>query len=355
MSVRFKFRSPFQGTVDRGVVDGKWADPPTGSDVDVVGDGLWGLPGLADAHAHLAAEKLDFQPGVYEDAVRRARASLLAGVTLVLDKGWCDTTTVAVIEQIAPEERPEIEAAARLIAVPDGYYPDFAREIDPAEIEQAVSEELEEGAGWVKLVGDWPRKGIGAVANFSLDQLRRAVQLAEASGSRVAIHTMAPEVPSMAVAAGVHSIEHGLFLTEDDIAVLAARSGMWVPTLLRCETVLAQLGAGSSGGKLFTQGLANVERLLPLAVEAGVHVLAGTDLEGSPADVAAEMLKLAEYGLDNRAALRAASIAVFEGVGRSSDFALGADADVVLYPANPLDDLGVLSNPSIVMRRGRVT
>lgn len=355
MSVRFKFRSPFGGTVDRGVVDGKWVEPPAGSGHEVIGASLWGLPGLADAHAHLAAEKLDFQPGVYEDAVERSHAALRAGVTLVLDKGWCDATTIRVIEDIAPHERPEIEAAARLIAVADGYYPDFAREIDPEDIEAAVSAELEAGAGWVKLVGDWPRKGIGPVANFDSAQLRRAVELADAAGSRVAIHTMAPEVPSMAVAAGVHSIEHGLFLTEDDIASLGARSGMWVPTLLRCETVLAQLGAGSSGGKLFTQGLANVARLLPVAIEAGVRVLAGTDLEGSPANVAAEMLKLAEYGLDATSALRSVSVAVFDGVGRSSGFELGTDADLVLFPSNPLEDLGVLSHPTLVMRLGEIS
>ena len=342
------------GPVDRVVVDGRWAEPAEGSDSDIVGEGLWGLPGLADAHAHLAAEELDFQPGVYGDAVQRARASLRAGVTLVLDKGWCDTTTIDVIEQIPPEERPEIQAAARLIAVDGGYYPDFAREIDPEEIGTVVAEEMEDGAGWVKLVGDWPRKGIGPVANFDVDQLRRAVEVAEAGGSRVAIHTMAPEVPSMAVAAGVHSIEHGLFLTEDDLAVLGSRSGMWVPTILRCETVLAQLGSESSGGKLFTEGLENVRRLLPLAVEAGVHVLAGTDLEGSPANVAAEIVKLASYGLDDISALRSASMAVFDGVGRSSDFAVGAEADLVLYQANPLDDLGVLEHPSLVMRRGRI-
>ena len=155
------------------------------------------------------------------------------------------------------------------------------------------------GRGWVKIVGDWPRKGVGPVPNFSLDNLRSAVDTAHGAGARVAVHTMAREVPSMAVAAGVDSIEHGLFLEYDDIEAMAGGDCVWVPTVLRDEAILAQLGAESSGGKLFGEGLENLRRLIPIAAEAGVRVLAGTDLIGSAKDVAAEALALRRYGLSD--------------------------------------------------------
>jgi imidazolonepropionase-like amidohydrolase len=165
---------------------------------------------------------------------------------------------------------------------------------------------------------------------------------------------MAPEVPSTAVAAGVHSIEHGLFLTEADIGVLGARHGIWVPTVCRVEALVGQLGAESSGGKLLREGLDNLRRLLPLAVEAGVLVLTGTDLAGAPSDVSAEAIKLAEYGLSETRAVEALTTSAFIATGRSADFAPGSVADAVLYPENPTGNLEVLGSPSHVIRLGTV-
>src|SRR5690606_29608951 len=138
---------------------------------------------------------------------------------------WCDDTAVRVIDAVPEDERPDIEAAARLIAPPDGYFPGFARGFDDG-IEEAVRAESVAGRGWVKVVGDWPRRGVGPVANFSEDELRTVVEVAASEGARVAIHTMAADAPGAAVRAGVHSIEHGLFLTESDLDMLGARGGM---------------------------------------------------------------------------------------------------------------------------------
>ena len=355
MSLRIALRSPFGDRVVREVSDGRWAEAPTGAPSPLLGDDLWALPGLVDGHAHLAAEELDYQPGDFDGAMVRARAALAAGVTLLLDKGWTDDVTIRVIDALPAGERPEIEAAARVLSAPNGYFPGFAKEVEPGDIEKAVADEASAGAGWVKLIGDWPRKGLGPVANFSESELRRAAKVAESMGARVAIHTMARDVPSMAVAAGVHSIEHGMFLTETDIAALGERGGMWVPTLRRNEATLAQLGAESSGGRLFLEGLARIENgLLPMAVEAGVRVLAGTDLAGSPADVAAEAKRLGEYGLGNADVVAAVSLNGFVATERDHDFSIGSAADAVLFAANPIDDVEVLAHPAHVMRHGRM-
>lgn len=344
-------RSPFGDTVVRDVADGVWVEPE-GAAGTTMGEGLWALPGLADAHAHLAAAELNYRPGVLEEAVERARASLTAGVTLILDKGWTDDVTIRLIEQVDERERPEIEAAAQIIAASGGYYPDFALEVDVDRFPATVADQARAGAGWVKLIGDWPRRGVGPVANFDEGQLRQAVEIAKSAGARVAIHTMAPGVPSSAVAAGVHSIEHGMFLEEDDLGLLGSRAGMWVPTVQRCEAILAQLGESSSGGKLFVEGLARMRRLLPLAWEAGVRVLAGTDLIGSPADVAAEAIRLGDYGLSNRQLVEAVSTGAFLATGRPGGFEIGSPADAVLFAENPVESLEVLAHPTHVIRLG---
>ena len=165
MNMRFELTLPDGRSVQRDVVDGRWAEPERGAQ-ETFGHGLFALPGLVDAHAHLAVEELSYGSGVLSEAIERAEMSLAAGVTLVLDKGWGDRTTLELIERLPPTERPEIEAAGRIIAPPEGYYPDFAREVSPDGLLTAVSEEAEVGAGWVKLIGDWPRKGVGPQAEL---------------------------------------------------------------------------------------------------------------------------------------------------------------------------------------------
>lgn len=337
----------------RDVADGRWVEP-SGDAGSTIGERWWALPGLVDAHAHLAAAELDYQPGSLEGAIERAADSLRAGVTLILDKGWTDDVTVRLVETVPESDRPEIEAAARIIASGDGYFPGFAKEVEPAGLAGAVREQAAAGKGWVKLIGDWPRRGVGPMANFDEASLARAVKVAEESGARVAIHTMAREAPSMAVAAGVHSIEHGLFLDEDDIGLLGSRGGMWVPTIIRCEATLDQLGSESSGGKLFREGLDRIRRMLPLAVEAGVNVLAGTDLVGSPVNVATEALRLADYGLTNTQVVTAVSVGAMAATGRPDPFALGSPANAVFFDVDPVGELEALAHPRQVVRLGRV-
>jgi len=353
VSIRVTLRSPFGEAHVRDIVNGRWAEP-AGTSRDEIGSRTWAVPGLVDAHAHLASGSLDFQPGVLIEAQQRAKDALDAGVTLIFDKGWTDTTVVDVIRTVSEAERPTIEAAARIIAVKDGYYPDFGLVIEPAEIAKFVESEARAAAGWVKLAGDWPRRGQGPVTNFNEEELRQAVAAAEAVNARVAIHAMARDTPSVAVAAGVHSIEHGLFLTDDDLDSLGDRNGMWVPTVLRTEAIIGQLGATSSGGKLLLEGLENTRQLLPLAVEAGVNVLAGTDLVGTPADVADEAIRLHEYGLSIENALDAVTKSGFRATGRGENFDIGAPADAVLFLENPLTDLAVLKYPATVIKLGDV-
>lgn len=353
MHLRVVLRSPGGETVTRDVRDGFWAEPE-GMPGEMIGADLWALPGLVDAHAHLARETLDYVPGDLDGAVGRAGAALEAGVGLVLDKGWRDLTVVDLIDKLPAGERPDIEAAGAIYAVDDGYWEGFARNIRPGGIDAAVREGAVEGRGWVKLIGDWPRKGIGPVANFTEDELAAAVAMAESLDTRVAIHTMARDVPAIAVRAGVHSIEHGLFLSPDDLGTLGARGGSWVPTVLRVETVIRQLGADSSGGKLLREGLDNAVSNLATAVEAGVHVLTGTDLAVGTHDVALEAVRLWEMGMEPGAVVDAVSGSGFRSTGRPAGFDAGAPANAVLLDEDPTRDPRALAHPKRVIRLGRI-
>lgn len=353
MHLRVVLRTPGGETVTRDTRGDVWADPWGRPDETTPAD-CWALPGLVDAHAHLARNKLDFAPGDFPGAKQRARMALDAGVGLIYDKGWRDLTVISLIDELAAAERPEIEAAGAIYAVEAGYVEGFARTIGPGGISSAVSEAAVEGRGWVKLIGDWPRRGEGPRPNFSEDELAEAVAVAEANASKVAIHTMARDVPSMAVRAGVHSIEHGLFLSPEDLEMLGGRAGVWVPTVLRVEAVIRQLGAGSSGGRLLTEGLENVTANLAHAVECGVHVLTGTDLVVGTHQVALEAIRLWELGMATGAVVESVSSSGFLASGRPSGFEVGGPANAVLFSDDPRLDPSALAHPRHVIRMGRL-
>lgn len=347
---------------DRGVVrvlgiddEGFWASPePHWPRIDV-GDGT-AFPGLVDAHAHLTSADPSHMDGTHDYAMAdriaaHAGEQLAAGVLLVLDKGTHHLGSVALTVALPAQQRPEVQLAGRFLATPGGYYAGYAVEVAPEELASTVASARVAGVDWVKVIGDWPRRGLGAVPNFGEAQLRAAVDVAHRNGRKVAIHTAAPETPGMAVRAGVDSIEHGLFLTEDDLAELGARGGAWVPTISAMEHLAEALGPQSSGGRLLQSGLDNVRRLLPHAAGAGVAVMAGTDLALAHGEVAREAARLVAYGLAEADAVAAVTTTPRDYLGEPG-FASGRPADVVVV-AEP-GSVEALAAPRLVVRRGTV-
>ena len=339
-------------TLERGVEHGLWTEHGDGNVLDL--SALVALPGLADGHAHLAHDDMEnLVPGDPEGVARRAFLAVEKGVFLVFDKGSCDTSVLTLTNR-PPTERPHLQAAGRMIAGSVGYFPGYAVEVDDDGLVEAVRQAAVASAGWVKLIGDWPQKGLGPVANFSEAALTEAVRAVHAAGARVAIHTMAPEVASIAVRAGVDSIEHGLYLTDDDVRLLGARSGKWVPTLLRMEAVVARFGPERTAGRVVTAGLDRVRSLLADAPAAGVRVLAGTDLAVPSHRVAEEAVRLVEYGLTPSQAVAAVSTDAWAAAGLVAGFGPGSSADLVAFGGDPREDISRLLSPVAVIRAGKV-
>ena len=318
---------------------------------------LWALPGLADSHAHLTMTSPRDIAGITEEAMlanipRTAWAHVDRGVLLIMDKGaGSDISLVSLDHDV--DLRPEADVAGAMIHPAGGYMDGFGVEVEPDDLVEHVRDTASKKGGWVKIVGDWPRRGIGPVNNYPLDRLTEAVDVVHDAGARVAVHTMAHSA-SDAVAAGVDSIEHGPFLTLEDLTALAARRGAWVPTVVNMLDVIEMLGADSTGGKLFVEGLERMRENLPLAEELGVTVLAGTDMAVPHGEVSAEAIRLREYGLSDRAATDAASISAYDYTGRTGRLLPGTSADVVFFADNPYENVEVLANPALIIHRGRI-
>ncbi len=351
--MRLKVRRLGGSPVELGIAGGLWVEPQLalGGDFDL--SAFYSLPGLADAHLHLSADRMDLEAADLSEVRRRAFAAVEGGVFLGLDKGWCDEVVLAILDD-PREVRPDLQASGRMITAPGGYYPGFTKEVGDDELAAAVAEAASRSNGWVKIVGDWPRKGLGALPNFTEEALTAAVGVAHRAGARVAIHTMARDVPSMAVRAGVDSIEHGLFLTDADVRALGERGGAWVPTVVNVEAIIEQLGPESSGGVLLSEGLDRVRQLLPGAVAAGVAVLAGSDLALPHGQIGREVERLVSYGLAEEDAVAAASEHAFRYAGVEAGFRAGLPADLVAFAADPREQVAALSDPQLVIRNGSV-
>ena len=311
------------------------------------------LPGLVDAHCHIGLDR----HGVVDEATqwRQAVTDRDAGSLLIRDAGspadtrWIDDHA----------DLPRMIRAGRHIARTRRYIRGIGHEVEPENLPACVAREAARGDGWVKLVGDWIDRDLGDLAPcWPADALRAAIATAHAAGARVTAHCFGEDCLPDLLAAGIDCIEHACGLTEATRAEAARRTVAIVPTLVNIAT-FPQLAAG--GEERFPVWAAHLRALharrrdtVAAAYEAGVPVYVGTDAGGSLPHglVAQEVAELVAAGLPAAAAVDAACWAARAWLGRPG-LHEGAGADLVVYDADPRDDVSVLARPRLVVLRGR--
>jgi imidazolonepropionase-like amidohydrolase len=337
------------------VLDGRLTyTRPTG-DLDLTTVEGWILPGLVDAHCHVGlghgGRVIDAQ-----GAAEQARTDRDAGALLLRDAGspadtrWMD----------AEDDLPVILRAGRHIARTRRYIRDLGIEVEPPELAAEVGRQLPRGDGWIKLVGDWIDRSTGDLAPcWPVEAAAEAIAAAHASGARVTAHCFGEQSLVELVEAGIDCIEHGSGLTEQTVALFAERGVAVVPTLVNLETFPGI--AASADGK-FDVYAAHMRDLydrryevVRSAYEAGVPLYAGTDAGGAilHGRVGDEVLELAKAGLPPVAALDAACWGARAWLRRPG-MEEGAPADLVVYAADPREELQVVTSPSAVVLRGVV-
>lgn len=323
---------------------------------DTVLDG-WVLPGLVDVHCHIGLAS----DGPVDDgtAEKQALADRDSGVLLVRDAGSpADTGWVHDRDDL-----PRLIRAGRHLARPKRYLRHYGRELaDVAELPDAVREEAARGDGWVKLVADWIDRDLGEAGDlrplWPADVLADAVAAAHAAGARVTAHTFATESLDALLDAGVDCLEHATGATADQIDRIAAAGIPVTATLLQIGQFEA-IAAQGSRYPLFAARMralyAHRYALVRDLHDAGVPVLVGTDAGGTLAHgrIADEAAELVRAGLPARDVVAAASWRTRAWLGVPG-IAEGESADVVVYDADPRQDVGVLAAPRAVVLRGAV-
>ena len=312
------------------------------------------LPGLVDAHCHVG---LDAHGAVDRETSReQATRDRDAGTLLIRDAGSAADTRWVDDEP----DLPRIVRAGRHIARPKRYIRNFAAEVEPHELADEVRRQARRGDGWVKLVGDWIDRDLGDLAPcWPREALDAAMRAAHEEGARVTAHCFGEDCLPDLLAAGIDCIEHATGLTRDTVLACAARGVPIVPTLVNIATFPA---IAASGEAKFPRYAAHMRDLharryanVRAAVEEGVPVYCGTDAGGSLPHglVAQEVAELVAAGLPAVDAISAACWEARRWLGRPA-LEEGAPADLVVYPGDPREDVGVLAAPSAVVLRGTV-
>lgn len=348
------------------------------------------LPGLIDAHTHIFLQGevpseggYDVQLLKYPLAFRAARATVSArraleqGFTTIRDMetegaGYGDIGIKMAIER-GYIPGPRMFASTRAISTTGGYplegyapeieVPKGAQLIDgPVEARKAAREQLDHGADWIKVYmthRSWVGKNGELVSQptLTVEELRPIVDEAHGWGKKVACHAYGGIGMQRALDGGCDSIEHGLQLTDAQIAQMI-KQGTWLcPTLNIYYTDWAP--ADTPEGQRDRKRASEHEASFRKALAAGVKIAFGTDVGGFPwtDPIAAEFSRMVELGMTPMQAIQAATsraAELLERTGQLGVIAPGAYADVVAVDGDPLANIKVLENVGFVMKDGKV-
>lgn len=377
----------FVGPLDVHVHEGRVAalgtnlDAPGAVEVDCAG--LWLLPGVFDCHDHVTLstvamlEILETPASQWAlESARNARRTLEAGVTFVrdlagADRGIRDALAVGIVPG------PRLQISVTLICQTGGHGDAYLRgagletsltpespgrppyRVDgPDSMRAAVRATLRAGADWIKLAttgGLVSEHDEPLVPELTREEIEVAVFEARRKGKHVAAHAYGGEGLTTAVEAGVRSIEHGGFLTEEQARLMADRGCYLVPTLSAMRDCLrwAEEGAltPTQCRKILDLGL-DLGECVRIAKEYGVPLASGTDYisRDQHGNNLEELSLMREAGLTPEEALLTATVSGAELCGVAHErgrIAPGCVFDAVVLDADP-GDLGVFRSPGAV-------
>lgn len=312
--------------------------------------GRWLMPGIVDCHTHLGwttflpeDEDEDEVAVVVDPAearlVRAApglAATLRAGVTSVRDAGGAAS---AIRDALAAGRLvgPQMHTAVATIT------DELSR--DPVALRHRVRALVAEGADWIKVVatgGVMSPDGSDDESPFDERDLRAVVDEASGLGVRVMVHTWGGDALTHSIAAGVASVEHGMFLTERQAAAGADRGVVLVPTLAIYSEVAEMARRGELPERVRARATRVVEahpQAVRRAVAAGMAVALGSDFGTTDQHGRnlTEIDHLAAAGLGAAGALVAATQVGARLLGRGTG---------VLEPGQPFDAVLLARDPS---------
>lgn len=348
------------------------------------------LPGLIDAHTHIFLQGEEPSEGGYDVqllkqplAFRAARATvsvrraLEQGFTTLRDMetegaGYGDVGIKQAIEA-GYIPGPRLFVSTRAISTTGGYpLEGYAPEIEvpkgvqiidgPVEARKAAREQLDHGADLIKVYmthRSWVGKNgeLASQPTLTVEELRAIVDETHGWGKKVACHAYSGEGMQRGLDGGCDSIEHGLALTDAQIAQMI-QQGTWLcPTL--SVYYYDHSPADTPEGQRDRKRVSAHEESFRKALKAGVRIAFGTDIGGISwtEPIAQEFPRMVEFGMSPMQAIQSATSRaadLLDMKGKIGVIAPGAYADVIAVSGDPLGDIKILGNVGFVMKDGKV-
>ncbi len=197
---------------------------------------------------------------------------------------------------------------------------------------------------------------------MTLAEIEAVVDEATNRGVPVASHAHGDEGGRAAVLGGVRSIEHGTYLSEETLRLMAERGAYLVPTVAEVQDLM-DAGGDYDDPVLQVRGRHMLPRLMEVVQTAhrlGVSIVAATDTGYGPDSTLTlqhDIEMLTKCGLSPMEAIQAATRVAAELAGiedRTGSIQLGLEADLIVVDQNPLENILSLQDVLMVVNNGKV-
>ena len=337
------------------------------------------MPGLINAHVHLTLDAnvadtfkaMNSEPAPVT-AIRtaeRAKKMLEAGITTARDLGGVNYIELAIRDMIKSGDipGPRLLCAGKLITMTGGHGWDIGRECDGEDdVRKGVREQLKAGVDVIKIMatGGVLTPGVEpGSSQLTEEEMRAGIIEAKKANRRTSTHAQGLEGIKAAIRAGIDTVEHGIFLDEEAVAMMKENDVIFIPTLAAIYYIL-QAGPEKGIPEYVMEKVKRIDaahkKSFELAWKAGVIIAAGND-GGTPfnphENLAMEMRLMIEAGMPALEAIRAGTWGSARALGLEDEIGTlesGKMADLVVLDGNPLADDEALSKIWCVIQGGKV-
>ena len=377
---------------------GQDISPPSGAEVIDAG-GRTMIPGLTDMHWHMTMAEVPQAAILTGDAweiaaraVPTAEKTLMRGFTTVRDIGGNSFSIKKLIDS-GVILGPRMLVAGPPISQTGGHYDYRLPHEVPArdtldywgrtgffviadgvpQVQMRAREVFRMGASQIKIAGGGGVASIFDpldVRQYSFEEMKAFVDVAESYNSYVAAHIFTDEAVQQAVRAGIKSIEHGMLIGRETLEMMK-ENGVWLSTQALLDDEDRMVFPTESSTAKWLEATAGTDKVYRLAKEIGVKIAFGTDAIMDPGMAAKQgkyLSKLTNWFTPYEALKMATSdnaeLMEMSGPrhpyqeGPLGEITVGAYADLILVDGNPLEDLSLVADPDnnfdLIMKDGKV-
>jgi imidazolonepropionase-like amidohydrolase len=331
--------------------------------------GLTVSPGWIDTHVHITwyfnkdgrlesggrgAKSTPQQAILY--AAANAYATLMGGFTTVQSVGAPQDVDIRDMVESGAIPGPRVLTSVHQINENTG---------DPDKIRAYVRQTKADGADLIKLFATASIRD-GGKMTMTVDQINATCGEAKAVGLRTLVHAHSSDGARASVLAGCTTIEHGTFLDDATLQLMASHGAYFDPNFLVLHNYLDNKPKFLGIGNYTEEGFAAMEKGLPLVADVlrrarkqHVKIVLGTDgVAGAHGRNAEEFIYRVKDGgdtpmdaLTSGTSMAAESLGMGDKIGAVAE---GMEADLVATEGNPLDDITAVRRVVFVMKHGRI-